>query len=358
MERPFFSSVTDQVAETLIDGIRQGRWADAMPGRVALARELGVNHKTVESALKILEKAGWLERQGAGRGRRITRKEEASPKALRIVILGYEKSDLMRQEMLILLHRLQEAGYLASFAGPTMQELGMNVTRIARFVERTEADAWIVEAGPRDVLEWFAARPTPAFALYGRRTQVRIASAGPDKSVAMKELVAHLIGYGHQRIVLVVREERMKPVPGNHERAFLKQLEANGIKTSAYNIPDWGDTPEELHRILDSLFRHTPPTALIIGDIALFFATMQHLAGIGIAAPGQVSLACTDSAPNFEWCRPHISHIAWNSSPVINRVVKWANNVSRGKDDRRASDTEAKLVIGGTIGPVPAPGRH
>lgn len=141
-------------------------------------------------------------------------------------------------------------------------------------------------------------------------------------------------------------------MPGLTERAFIAQLEANGIKTSADNLPDWGDTPEELHRSLNSLFLHTPPTALIIGDIALFFSTMQHLAGIGIAAPDQVSLACTDSDPNFEWCRPQITHIAWNSSPVINRVVNWANNGSRGKDDRRKSHTEAKLILGGTIGPV------
>lgn len=295
MERHLFSSVTDQVAETLVDGIRQGRWCDAMPGRVALARVLGVNHKTVESALQTLERAGWLERQGTGKGRKITNREASSPRALRIKIFLYDKSDRTRPELLSLLYRLQEAGHFASFAGPTLEEFGMNLTRIARFVERTEADAWIVEAGPRDVLEWFAARPTPAFALYGRRAEIRIASTGPDKSVALQELIARLIGFGHQRIVLVVREERRKPVPGIPEQAFLDQLEANGIKTSPYNLPDWGGNPEDLHHILDSLFRHTPPTALIIGDIALFFATMQHLAGIGIAAPDQVSLACTDS---------------------------------------------------------------
>lgn len=353
MQRLSFATVTDQVAEALIAGIRQGCWHNAMPGRVALARELGVNHKTVETALKTLEKAGWLERQGSGKGRRITRLEPASPTALRIKILLYDKSDQTRPELLSLLHRLQKAGHLASFVGPTMQELGMNITRIAHFVERTEADAWIVEAGPRDVLEWFAARPTPAFALYGRLREVRMASTGPDKCVALQKLIAHLIGFGHQRIVLVVREERRKPVPGLPERTFLDQLAAHGIKTGAYNLPDWGDTPEELHRALDSLFRHTPPTALIIGDIALFYATMQHLAGIGIAAPDQVSLACTDPDPNFEWCRPLITHIAWNSNPLITHVVNWANKVSRGKGDRRKSRAEAKFVIGGTIGPVP-----
>jgi len=233
----------------------------------------------------------------------------------------------------------------------------MDLGRIARFVEKTEADAWIVVAGPREVLDWFAARPTPAFALYGRWPQVRLASAGPNKSEAQQELVARLVGFGHRRIVMLVRDERRKPVPGRSERLFLEQLEASGIKTSAHNLPDWGDTPEELQRILESLFRHTPPTALIIDDKTLFLATMQHLAGIGIVAPKQVSLACTAPDPSFEWCRPTITHIAWGIQPLINHVVKWANHISRGKDDRRKITCNTKLVDGGTIGPVPKSAR-
>lgn len=324
-----------------------------MPGRVALARELGVNHKTVETAMKTLERAGWLEPQGSGKGRRIMLRETPAPSALRIVILCYEKNDVSRQDLLSLLHRLLEAGHLASFAETSLRQLDMALGRIARFVEKTEADAWIVVAGPREVLEWFAARPTPAFALYGRYTQVRMASAGPNKSVALHELVARLIGHGHRLISMLVREERRKPGPGRAERLYLEQLAANGIQTSVYNLPDWGDTPEELHRILDSLFRHTPPTALIIDDTALFLATVQHLAQIGIVAPEQVSLACTDSDPSFEWCRPTITHIAWDARAVISHIVNWANNISRGKDDRRRITSRAKLVVGGTTGPVP-----
>ena len=353
MARQPFSSVTDQVAEALLDGIRQRRWTDVMPGRVALARELGVNHKTVEAAMKTLEKAGWLERQGSGKGRRITPQETPAPSALRIMILCYEENDVFRQDLLRLLHRLLAAGHVAGFADASLRQLGMNLNRIARFVQKTKADAWIVVAGPREVLEWFAARPTPALALYGRHAQIRMASAGPNKSAALHELVARFIGLGHRRISMLVRAEQRKPTPGHAMRLFREQLETNGIKTSAYNIPDWGGAPEELHRILDSLFRHTPPTALIIDDTALFLATIQHLAGIGVVVPDQVSIACTDSDPSFEWCRPTIAHIAWDAQPAINHAVKWANNISRGKDDRSRFTSKAKLVMGGTIGPVP-----
>ena len=79
---------------------------------------------------------------------------------------------------------------------------------------------------------------------------------------------------------------------------------------------------------------------------------LQHLSRLGITAPDDVSLACTDQSEFFEWCDPGIAHITWESRPVINRVVKWADNISRGKDDRRRSAGKVRLIQGGTIGPA------
>lgn len=348
-----FSSVTEQVVQVLRDGLRQGRWRGSMPGRITLAAELGVNHKTVKAALKLLEDEGLLVSRGAGREREISRSVDFTSSSLRVAILLYEPADRQMHYIVDLRHQLAEAGHVARYAEKTLCELGMDVNRIARLVEKTQADAWVVVAGSRDVLEWFAARPTPAFALFGRLMQVPLAGTSPKKAGALHELIDRLVALGHRRIVMLVREERRKPEPGFFERLYLDHLESCGIQTSAYNLPDWGDGPEELQRGLDSLFRHTPPTALIIGDVLLFFAVQQHLARLGLLAPEHVSLACTDANPSFEWCRPTIAHIDWDFRPLIKRVVNWANHVSGGKDDRRKSSSKARFVIGGTIGPVP-----
>jgi len=347
-----FSSVSEQVAQVLRDGLRAGRWQGSMPGRVRLAEEIGVNHKTVQAALQLLENEGLLVSRGAGREREIVEPGKIAPTALRVAILLYEPADRQVHYMVDLRHQLAEAGHMAHFAAKTRSELGMNVTKIARLVEQTEADAWVVLAGPRDVLEWFAARPAPAFAIFGRLIDVPLASTSPKKAGALHELVDRLVSLGHRRIVMLAREERRKPLPGFFEKLFFEKLESSGIRTGAYNLPDWGDSPEELHRVLDSLFRHTPPTALIVQDGLLFSAVQQHLARLGILAPEHVSLACTDAYPTFEWSRPTIAHIAWDSKPVVKWVLKWADNISRGKDDRRKSTTLAKFIDGGTIGPV------
>lgn len=324
-----------------------------MPGRNRLAVELGVNHKTVKAALAILELEGLLEARGPGRKRSILGDAPALPVARRIMLLVYEKSDLHADYLLAIIHRLHAAGHWAGFAPKTLGELGMDVTRVARFVAKTEADAWVVVSGSKDIIEWFSSQPLPAFALFGRASKISIASAAPEKTNALLDLVDRLVGLGHRRIVMLAREDRRKPTPGAIELKYLARLEAHGIRTGPYNLPDWGNDPDALVQSLDLMFRHTPPTALIVDDLLIFPALVQHLARLGISAPQSVSLACMDSSETFEWYRPSVTHIAWNHSAVINRVVGWANQMSRGKADRRLTHIRATLFPGGTIGPAP-----
>lgn len=348
-----FNTVTEQVTQALKEGLRQGRWQGTIPGRNRLAAELGVNPKTVKAALGILEKEGLLQSRGPGRERLIVESSRAPGLALRIVIMPFDSNDRNTDYLMEIVHRLQLAGHLASFATKTLADLGRNVTRVARYVERTDADAWIVIAAPRDILDWFAEQPLPAFGLFGPVSQVPISSTGPTKTEALNELMDRLLDFGHRRIVLLSREDRRKPHLGPTEGPFLDKLTSRGIQTGPYNLPDWGSSPEGLQKNITSLFRHTPPTALIVDDPILFLALFQHLGHLGITAPDRISLACTDHAPAFDWCRPKITHIAWNRKTVVNRVVSWTNQISSGKGNLRKTLVRAELIPGGTIGPLP-----
>ena len=355
MRQKRFSSLTDQVTDQLREGMIEGRWKGTLPGRDRLAADLGCSHWTVEEAMQRLAKEGLLVSQGAGRRRRIELAAgEIRARGLRVKILLYEKSDRKTDYLVELVHLLQQAGHDSGFAAKTLQDLGMDVNRIARFVSATEADAWIVVAGPREVLEWFAMQEVPAFALFGRFLQTPLAGAAPKKSPAYAKVVERLLELGHRRIVNVVREDRRKPVPGMLDRFFLDQLRKHGIQTGPYHLPDWDDNPVGLQRLLESLFLHTPPTALLLDEPSLFIAAREYLACKGILAPRDVSLVCCDYDPVFDWCIPAITHIAWDPRPVIRCVIHWAANVSRGKDDRKKTLTKSHLMPGGTIGP-PSP---
>ena len=78
----------------------------------------------------------------------------------------------------------------------------------------------------------------------------------------------------------------------------------------------------------------------------------RGIAQRGLGVPEDVSLACRDSNPDFSWWNPPITHIGWDMRPVVRRIVRWANNINLGKDDRRQTNTSAGFIEGGTIGPL------
>jgi DNA-binding transcriptional regulator YhcF (GntR family) len=345
-------SAVEQLAEHLRGEILRGEFSGEMPGVDRLAAILGCSQRTVLGALKQLEHEHILKKQGAGRPSLITPRENLGPANLLVKILLYEKSDAAAGYILSLRHQLQEMGHTAGFAEKTLQDLGMNLTRVARFATKTEADAWIIGAGSRDILEWFAAGPVPAFALFGRQPSVRIAGTGPYSSKAFTAVTRHLTELGHRRIVLLVHEERRKPHPGIAERAFLDELEAQGIATGPYNLPDWEDNPEGFHRCLTSLFQKTPPTALIPDTHELYAATLHFLCRHGIRVPTDVSLVCTHPHPGFEWCHPPVAQVEFDSGFWVRKAVQWVNKVALGIDDRSQSKNTMKFFDGATIGPA------
>lgn len=346
-------SASEQVAGHLREELLRGTWHETMPGEDRLVAQLGVGRDTVKIALRHLEEEGILMGQGAGRRRKIVLPEDHAPPGLRVAMLLFDARAQGDDYYIDLRHRLEAVGHLPFFADKTLEDLGRTIGRMARYVAKTEADAWIIGAGSRDTLEWFARQETPAFALFGAREGVRIAATGPDKAPTLTEVTRHLLALGHRRISFIVRREHRQPEPTRPVRVYLDELEAAGLTTGEFNLPDWNESREGFERLLDSLFGGpTPPTALILDEAFEFHAAYHHLSWRALKIPGDVSLVCTDDDPGFAWCEPPVSHIRWDSRPVVRRIVRWVNNVAHGKDDRRQTFTRAEFVEGGTIGPV------
>ena len=348
-------SASEQLAEYLKAEIRDGRWSDKMPGESWLVTHLQVGRDTVRWALAQLEEDGVLVAQGQGKQRRIVmERNEIQPRSIRVRIMLYEKRDRADIDNSSLLAELLSAGFDAAFEGKSLKELGMDAERVARYVKKHPADAWVVSAGSREVLEWFAGQATPVIAMYGRGKGIPIARAYTIMIPGIIAATRRLIDLGHKRIVMITREERRKPRLSEPEQAFINTLEAAGIKTGDYNLPDWKENREGLKRLLEELFRHSPPTALYFQEASVFVASMSYLASRGIVVPRDVSLVVADRDSSFAWCDPTPSHIDFDYWPVVRRVVRWAENVSRRQEDLRHVGTESKFIEGGTIGPVPA----
>lgn len=271
-----------------------------------------------------------------------------------MAILIFDHLDRKLDYMVELHHALVEAGHSVTIPPKSILELGMKVTRISRLVKETEADAWVVCAGPRELLEWFTAQKIPVFALFGRRIGLPVAATGPDKPPALAAATRHLIDLGHRRITLLARVGRRQPEPGESERAFLQELAAHEIPAGEFNLPDWEESREGFQKLLDSLFQITPPTALIVDEVLLFSATLQFLAKKGIQIPEDISVVCTDSDPSFAWCEPSIAHIHWDPSSLAFRIARWSTDLSLGRHNEKQSFIPAEFIDGGTVGAVPS----
>jgi len=351
------STVIEQLASHLRVEILRGRWTGLMPGRSVLARELMVNHSTIQAAMELLVADGVLLAEGSGKRRRIASTAARSARRLRIGLMLYDPAAGKLDYMVDLRHGLEAAGHVVVIPPKSLMELGMNVARVASAVGKTEADAWIICGGSKEVLEWFAGQDAPAYALFGRRRQLAIAGTGPEKLPALRTSLRRMFELGHRRIVMIAREERRKPGPGEAEQAFLDELEALGMETGEYHLPDWKDNPAGLRTCLDELFKLTPPSAIIVQELPVFLATQQHLAMRGIIAPRDVSLICGDHDDLFLWFHPTIAHIRWDSDAIPGQILRWVNRLARGKNICRQTFIKADFVDGGTLGPASsAPG--
>lgn len=332
------SSIAVQVAAHLREELGRGRWAGLMPGRDRLAKELGVNGGTIERALGQLEKEGLLQSQGPGKRRLITAKQKVLP-TMRVLIVLYESDDEFNHYIVELRHQLRVAGHQVSFAPKTLQDLKHDPKRVLAMLKANPANAYIVQAAARPVLESLSQTSLPVFALFGLMTNLPIAGTGPNKLPALRDAIDTLHQGGHRKIVLLSREERRENL-STIERVFFEELEKRGISYSPYNLPVWDISPEGLRKCLVSLFQFTPPTAIVVDDWMLVYAIQNHLLRERGLASRRLVCVCTDFHPSFHWCRPKIPHFYWDPSALVRRAVRWVDHVVQGKDDRTQ-----KLII-------------
>ncbi len=345
------TSIAEQVATHLAEEIARGTLSGDMPGAKRLAEQLGVNHKTIDAAISLLENQGFVKSQGAGKPRLITPPKRGRAPSLRIGILIYEPEDTEFHQIIELRHSLSNAGHSCFLADKSQKELNWDIQKIKRAINKHEADAWIIQSGSRDILEWFATQPFPSMAMHGRFIGLPMAASGASMLPAIASATDQLLDLGHKRIVMISQETDLTPTPGQMYQNFLEQLEARGVQTSSYNLPIWESSPDGLHQTLDSLFKLTPPTAIFVTDVVLFFPTCIHLLKRGIRIPEDVSIISTDPHPQFKWCQPMVSHVNWDHHALTLRILKWANHVAKGRTDMDQVFVNAEFLPNETMGP-------
>jgi DNA-binding LacI/PurR family transcriptional regulator len=351
--------LVEQTVTHLREGILTGRWIDQLPGVDPLSLQLMVSKGIVRVALGQLETVGLLQECGSGRRRKIVKERvrEAERRPLRFGIMLYEPFEDDEGQMVKILlgirHAIEVAGHVCIFSDRSLTQLNGNLSRISRLVKAVDADAWIVLAASREVLEWFIAQPFPVYAYGGRFHDLPVACSTTLIGPAIEAAVSSLLDLGHRRIVMLAPTSLRQPTPIPSLARYLALLEERGIPAATdYNLPHFEDTAEGLQKCLSALFQVTPPTALLMFSASHYAAAYPFFARYGLQVPRDVSVLCMVMEPAFRMCQPTVAHFQMPVKEHVACMARWVNGVAKMRPSKRQVFIDAVYVPGGTVGPA------
>lgn len=351
-------SLVEQTAEHLRKGFRKGHWCGQLPGVRVLAREVNVSKDTMQAALHLLEQEGSLISGGPGKRREVAvpRDFARSSRTLRIGILLSDAIDFINpnsQQMLLkFIRQIESAGHVCFFAEKGMQQLGSKLSRIVRMVSAAKADAWVVYAAPTPVIRWFSGRAMPTLMIGGETEGLPVASSNTDLSSALFAAVRELTQYGHRRIVVISPESWRIPRPSKPAQAFFDAMSAHGHEPSMYHLPHWDQTPAGLEQLLSSMFRVTPPTAMLFVNPAACVAALAFIVRKGLSIPGDISVLSMTAGPVFDLLPQRLAHFQWPIDGHVNRMVRWVERMAMGEKDTEKMTFSTTFHAAETIGPA------
>lgn len=352
-------SLAQRTADHLREGLAEGRWKLRLPGIRTLAPELGVSQHTLRAAVGMLVAEGLL-KEGESwepyailpRAGRVAGEKK---KKLRVGILIHGPAPAQGPAVARIRTDLIDAGHDALFVSfPSEGKNKHNTGYLDKLVPEAKADAWVVMMATQENLAWFADRKIPALAIGGRGGDSRCDALLLSFEDALRELVRRLAALGHERIVLVCYSSARQPDYGPPASIFRDELAKCGIKPGAYHTPDWDESPEGLRTLSTSLFRLTPPTALICWPQVAAFATLVTRAAAGHTVPGDLSLFAVADDTRFAWMFPgmEMAHFEYDMGAYHRHILAWVDKVATGAKPRHRFALPAKLIEGNTLGPA------
>lgn len=338
-----YQNLVDQTCDHIRIAIETGRWTERLPGERRLSSELTVSRGTLKGALRRLHAEGLLGegRAGSRVGRAIIKCPVSSqPGGLRVGILVCGEDDAIASRCLRyrneVIHRLLLSGHSPCLVrhvvhGPEKIQKG----RLAKRVEDSRSTTWILDNVPAGILRWFEEREMRVLADVGPSCgEARRAYAGSRIDTGLHACVEHLLELGHRRIVLIAPHLHRKPELPAIFRVFLNQVGAISKQSQSYHIPEWDGTSEGLQATLASLFRFTPPTAIIAWDTSLAMGVSGYLLRTGHSVPRDVSLAVITSSQALTWLIPgvDVARLEFDEELSIIRTIRWVEHVAAGHD--------------------------
>lgn len=311
MNFPGIKSAAEQVAESLTEAIRSGRYPGRLPGYRRLMRDFSLSRGVAESALALLAERGVVRAAGERRRHEAIRSARggASAKAVhrrRVLLLSMDaESDP---------HALLSRNVARWSEAITAAKLDLRVEFLDAVQARRPHRRWdelLNEATPDRLLliapsepvsRWAVTTGVRTLCLGGVYPKGEVDGLGVSAQTMMVHAIDRLASLGHRDFCLPLAGRI--PVFADAAREVVRtRLEAHGVRyIPRLHTPSREECDAELYReLLESRLRERIPSAMLVFDANELAAAQWVLQLRGLRVPEQVSLVVLGELPYETW---------------------------------------------------------
>ena len=355
------SSLVDRTEAVLLSGIRDGVWADTLPGVRLLSETLKVSPPTLQAATKRLLDRGVLISDGPRRRLRISEEAvrfeapERDPEGdgrKRILCLSSVPLEQMAHTRLEMLTGLQLECPHWDLRQRVLPFTDARSPRRQwdRLLATEDPDALIVFGGREAIAAWIERRGLRAVFIGGDAGPHPIPAVGMDARGLLRKALAELIRHGHREICM--------PILGVFDRlqdalreTFAEEMAAAGLPFDpAWNTPVAPQhEPDLLLNTLHRVCRAAVPTAFIPMSWDEFVLIQSFLSRQRLVIPEDVSVILLSPGGSLNWFHPPVTHFTHGISRVAGIVRGWID--SGFPTDFTPIPVPTQLVQGGSVAP-------
>ena len=343
-----------QLAATIAEDLRRGRWKDVLPGLRQLAALYRVNKRTCAEALRGLEKQGLVE-PARPRERRRIRSTAQTPAATRIpgqLLIIADKSERGNNTHLRLMNRAMR---MWNERGGEVRQVDVDFTR-RRSPARLKSDLFsgarvecvLAIKPPRHWAEALDALDTPVF-MYGGaipKSSRNTTAVGSQLNDVLTGALHHIRLKGHRRLLLPCH------------RPFL-ELRARSIDLLRATFPEI--PPEQAEQMVPSVdlldgrdwaafwnraLPRLKPTCVIVWSSLDALSLISYCARTGLRVPRDLSVVALDGNDLMDWFEQPLTHVEADNEADWRAFLRW---VEEGCRHDGHIDTPCRFVEGATV---------
>ena len=334
---PKRSSLLGETLSVLRDGMRMGRWIDCFPGERELAEQLQVSRPTVRTALRILQKDGWVQISHGRRTRIQGRRSELPTRVNRklVALLCPDNLNQIRPATLLridgLRGRFHDVGvdfqvYIRPRCFSAHPE-----RMLQSIVREVRAGCWILQRTNRAVQQWFASNRVPCMMTGMTYDGVPIPCIDTNQYALSHHAVGLFRNRGHSRIGFLLRESGSA---GDEDAVagFSAAWREEEFKTGRPLVMRHEGSLDQIRRTIKSVsFRGYNPTALLVGDAMAYLAVVTLLQRAGKRIPEDVALICRAWDMFFDYMTPSVACYSCSETVMGHTIFQTTMEILRGE---------------------------